>query len=215
MTGNKQVYTIVYNALDNFGSSIISKVRLYDIVNKVISKNQSTANIINTLKRKNKIIYLFNDYFYILNSDEQIKKYYKYSAEEMVFIILNKLKISWHLGLHSALLINNVNSKDDVFHQVPKTTIIVNSSYSKSIVILNQKFIFKKQTQSREVGINKRNTKNRVTFYYSDLERTYLEYIYYTSASPIAKNILNSNKLEEYLQYFPKTLYNKVNINEK
>ena len=210
MTRKKQVLMIAYNKLDNFGSSIIHKSKLYDIL-KVIILEYSNINImIDNLKKQNKIKYVFEDYFYILNSDEQVKGYVKYSINEIVFLILNKLKIDWHIGLYSALLINNVECKYDLFHQIPTTTIIINSKYSKTIQILNQKYIFKKQQNYRLIGIKKKITKNRITFYYSDIERTYLEYIYYTHSSNIDQNTLNINKINEYLQYFPKTLSNRV-----
>ncbi len=198
-----QTYAIIYNQLDTFNNQFIHKDTMCDILNKFEPKERNTKNILRNLQNQNKIKYLFNNYFYILTSDEQIKKYYKYSAKEMVFVVLNKLKIKWHLGLYSALQINNIDHKNDLYHQIPKTTIIINSKFSKTIMVLKQSFIFKKQ-QHIEVHIEKAKTNNRITFYYSDLERTHIEYIYYNKASPIDKDILNTNKINKYLNIFQK-----------
>jgi hypothetical protein len=170
--------------------------------------------MISILKTKNKIKLIFSNYFYILNSDEQIKNYYKYSTEEIVFLILNKLKIKWYLALHSSLLINNINYNLDM-HQIPKTTVIINSRYSKTLKILNQTFIFKKQLNFRLIGLLESKTKNSIKFYFSDLERTYLDYLYYNNKSIVDLDIINKDKLKLYLTYFPKMLFNKVYLDEQ
>jgi hypothetical protein len=207
---NNQVISSIYNQLDNFGHSFINKSRLHILLNK-LNLGIDIDKIIIKLKKLNKIKYVFDNYYYILNSDEQIKGYYKYSVEEMVFIILNKLKIKWYLGLHSAVIINNLSINEDLFHQIPKSTIIINSKYSKRVKILNQDFIFRIQKNLLSFGIVSKKTKNKIIFNYSDLERTYIDYLYYTHKSPISKNLLNINIVKKYLLNFPKDIIEIVN----
>ncbi|GEM_PF-1076959 len=202
----------ICNKLDTINGQFIHKSMLYNIVKEFLPSNKSLKNTIRNLKNNNKIKYLFQDYFYILSSDEQIKKYYRYSPKEMVFVILNKLKIKWYLGLYSALQIHNLRSQEDLFHQVPKTTLIINSKFSRKINILNEPIIFKKQKQI-SCGINKSTTNNRITFYYSDLERTHIDYIFYFKKSNLNPKKLDLTKLKKHLKSFPVKIYNMV-INE-
>lgn len=207
---NNQLILSIYNQLDNFGHSFINKVRLQLLLDEL--NVEDIDKIIMKLTSLNKIKYIYENYYYILNSDEQTKGYYKYSVEEMVFTILNKLKLDWYLGLHSALIINNLSIKEDLFHQIPKSTIIINSKYSKSIKILNHKFIFKKQKYLNYSGvISNKKTKNRISFKYSDLERTNIDYLYYTHKSPIPKNLLNFNVVKKYLSNLSKDIIEAVN----
>ncbi len=214
MDKHSSLLKTIYNQLDNFGSAVIHKSRLCTILNSISSNKLEINKMISILKTKNKIKLIFSNYFYILNSDEQIKNYYKYSTEEIVFLILNKLKIKWYLALHSSLLINNINYNLDM-HQIPKTTVIINSRYSKTLKILNQTFIFKKQLNFRLIGLLESKTKNSIKFYFSDLERTYLDYLYYNNKSIVDLDIINKDKLKLYLTYFPKMLFNKVYLDEQ
>jgi hypothetical protein len=208
---NNQLILSIYTQLDNFGHSFINKDRLCLLLNE-LNIIEDLDDIIIKLNNLNKIKYIFDNYYYILNSDEQTKGYYKYSVEEMVFTILTKLKIDWYLGLHSALIINNLSIKDDLFHQIPKSTIIINSKYSKSIKILNQQFILKKQKYLNYSGvISNKKTKNRISFKYSDLERTNIDYLYYTHKSPIPKNLLNLNVFKKHLSNLSKDIIEAVN----
>jgi len=214
MDKHSSLLKTIYNQLDNFGSAVIHKSRLCTILNSISSNKLEINKMISILKTKNKIKLIFSNYFYILNSDEQIKNYYKYSTEEIVFLILNKLKLKWYLALHSSLLINNINYNLDM-HQIPKTTVIINSRYSKTLKILNQTFIFKKQLNFRLIGLLESKTKNSIKFYFSDLERTYLDYLYYNNKSIVDLDIINKDKLKLYLTYFPKMLFNKVYLDEQ
>jgi len=183
-----------YNLLDGLSQKIISKTAL---CNKLSSLNiDSCSNLLRKLKRNNKISYLFNDYFYILNSDEQLKKYHLYSRLEQIATILNKQKIKWHFGLQASLVFYN--------KQIPNSIIIINNTYSKKIKLLNTKLIFKKQKYYSNVGLKKTISKNRIKLYYSDLERTYLDYLYLKEKPDIKINNLNLKKLNLYKKNYPK-----------
>lgn len=184
----------LYNLLDGQSQKIISRTSL---CSKLSSLNiGSCSNIIRKLKRNNKICYLFNDYFYIFNSDEQLKKYQLYSRLEQIATVLNKQKIKWHFGLHSSLVFYN--------KQVSNSIIIVNNIYSKKIKLFDTKLIFKKQKYYSNIGIKEIISKNRIKIYYSDIERTYLDYLYFKEKSELKVENLNLKKLNLYKQNYPK-----------
>lgn len=184
----------IYNKLDGQSQKIISK---FTLCSKLMDLHaDSCVNLIRTLKRSNKICYLFNDYFYILNSDEQLKKYHLYSKLEQIATILNKQKIKWHFGLYSSLTLHN--------HQIPNSIIIVNNFYSKKIKLFNTKLIFKKQKYYCSIGVKQINSKNRIKLYFSDLERTHLDYLYFRLKSDIQLDDLNLKKLNLYKKDYPK-----------
>jgi hypothetical protein len=200
--------------LDNQNIKIISKDRLFNILLPIIKKD-SFENILRKLKRQNKIKYLFNNYFYILDSNEQTNQYFNYSVLEMIATILNKQKIKWHFGLHSSSSFINLNyssfkdnsSKIKYNTQVYNKIIIINNKYSKKIKLLDHNLIFKKQSIYSFIGIKKIKSNNRVTFNFSDLERTYLDYIYFHLHPDIDKDNLNKKTLREHKNLFPKINY--------
>jgi len=185
---------VLYNLLNSNSQKVISKTTLCSKLS-VINLGCS-SNLIRKLKRNNKISYLFNDYFYILNSDEQLKKYHLYSRLEQIATVLNKQKIKWHFGLHSSLTLCN--------KQIPNSIVIINNAYSKKTKLFNTKLIFKKQKYYSNVGLKQITSKNRIKLYYSDLERTYLDYLYLKEKLDLKIDNLNLKKLNAYRKDYPK-----------
>lgn len=184
----------LHNILDGHSKKVLSKTALCSKLSDV--NLGSCSNLIRKLKRNNKISYLFNDYFYILNSDEQLKKYHLYSLLEQIATVLNKQKIKWHFGLHFSLTLCN--------KQIPNSIVIINNIYSKKIKLFNTKLIFKKQKYYSTVGLKQITSKNRIKLYYSDLERTYLDYLYLKEKPDLKIENLNFKKLNYYRKDYPK-----------
>jgi hypothetical protein len=129
-----------------------------------------------------------------------------YSINEMVYTILNKLNIKWYLGLYSALERNNIVWQGVV------NPIIVNSEFSGEKKILGVRYKFYKMKSDKfDLGRIKKITKNRITFYYSDPEKTYIDFIYFKKNPPLElSNIRKYEKLRLYLKIYSKNFKKRV-----
>ena len=124
----------------------------------------------------------------------------------MVYAILNKLNVKWYLGLYSALERNNIVWQGVV------NPIIVNSELSGEKKILEVKYKFYKMKRDKlDFGHIKKITKNRITFYYSDPEKTYIDFIYFNKNPPSELSNANKNeKLRLYLKNYSKNFKKRV-----
>jgi len=142
----------------------------------------------------------------VLNPNEQKGSFTEYSTNEMVYAILNKLNICWYLGLESALERNNL------IWQSVVNPIILNSEFSGDKRILDVKYRFRKMRREKlDFGVVKQTTKNRITFYYSDPEKTCLDYIYFHKKIPSElSSVKHNEKLKSYLAHYPKSFKKKA-----
>lgn len=201
---NKEV---IFNVLSNFGAKLVSKNQLKLKFSSVLqSNNNELDNLIKNLRKKKWIKYIFQSYFYILDPEEIQEKYMKYSSNEAVFAVLNKLNIDWYLGLESAVIENKLS------WSMLSRTVIINSKISGVRKILGAIYEFKKMKPSLfKIGIKSRESKNRLKFYYSDYAKTMIDYYYFRKNPPLElreKN--NSNLLADYLKNYPKAFKKKV-----
>ncbi len=196
---------IVRNILGSFKDKLVSKKQLERSFRDVLQDKYS-ENIIVKLRKNREIIYVLKGYYYLLNSREKEGSYTEYTTSEMVHTILNKLNIKWYLGLYSALERNNI------IWQGVVNPIILNSDISDEKKILEIKYQFHKiKRELLDFGHIKKITKNRITFYYSDPEKTYIDFIYFNKNPPLElSNFKNNEKLRSYLKNYSKNFKKKV-----
>jgi len=196
---------IVRNILESFKDKLVSKKQLTRTIGDVLQDKYS-QNIIVNLRKNRDIIYVFKGYYYLLSSKEKEGSYNEYSTNEMVYAILNKLNIKWYLGLYSALERNNI------IWQGVVNPIIVNSELSGEKKILEVKYKFYKMKRDKlDFGHIKKITKNRITFYYSDPEKTYIDFIYFNKNPPSElSNFKKNEKLRLYLKNYSKNFKKRV-----
>jgi len=196
---------IIRNILESFKDKLVSKRQLVRAFTDVLQDKYS-ENIIVNLRQNRDILYVFKGYYYLLDPKEKKGAYSEYSTNEMIYAILNKLNVKWYLGLYSALERNNIVWQGVV------NPIIVNSEFSVEKKILGVKYKFYKMKRDKlEFGHIKKITKNRITFYYSDPEKTYIDFIYFNRNPP--SELLNATKNEKlrlYLKNYSKNFKKKV-----
>jgi len=196
---------IIRNILDSLNEKVVSKKQLVSAFRDVSQGNYSETLIAN-LRRNRDILYVFKGYYYVLDPHEQQGSFTKYSPDEMVYAILNKLNIRWYLGLESALERNNL------IWQGVVNPVILNSELSGEKKILGVKYRFHKMKREMvDFGYVKKTTKNRITFYYSDPEKTYLDYVYLHKRIPSELSTVKRNeKVKSYLAHYSKVFKKKV-----
>jgi hypothetical protein len=196
---------VVRNILDSLAEKIVSKKQLISAFRNVIH-NESVESLIANLRRNGEILYVFKGYYYILDPAERQGGYTKYSSEEMVYATLNNLNIRWYLGLESALERNRITWQGVV------SPIIINSSFSGNRRILGIPYRFRKMKRSLfEFGFVKKTTKNRIVFYYSDPEKTLLDYQYFHRRIPDELSPYKHTKTaHSYVQQYSQNSKRKV-----
>ncbi len=196
---------ILRNILDSIKDKLVSKKQLVTAFRDVLQDKYSEKIIVNLRKNK-EIIYVFKGYYYLLNPKEKEGEYTEYSTSEMVYTVLNKLNIKWYLGFYSALEGNNI-----IWQGVVNPT-IVNSNISGEKKILGVKYQFHKMKRDLlSFGYIRMITKNRITFYYSDPEKTYIDFIYFNKNPPSELSAFKKNeKLKLYLKNYSKNFRKKV-----
>ena len=196
---------IIRNILESFKDKLVSKKQLERAFRDVLQDKYS-ENIIVNLRKNKDILYIFKGYYYLLDSKEKEGSYTNYSTNEMVYAILNKLNIKWYFGLYSALERNNIVWQGVV------NPFILNSNLSGEKKILEIKYQFHKiKRELLDFGYIKKITKNRITFYYSDPEKTYIDFIYFNKNPPLElSNFKNNEKLRSYLKNYSKNFKKKV-----
>jgi len=60
-------------------------------------------NIIEYLSKHNYIKRIFLGYYYINSYDEKERNFCNYLDKELIFLVLNKEKIKWYVGLNTAI----------------------------------------------------------------------------------------------------------------
>jgi hypothetical protein len=196
---------IIRNILDSFKDKLISKKQLTTAFRDVLQDKYS-ENIIINLRKNREIIYVFKGYYYLVNPKEKKGDYTEYSTSEMVYTVLNKLNIKWYLGLYSALEQNNI-----IWQGVVNPTII-NSTISGEKKILGIKYQFHKiKREILSFGYTKKTTKNRITYYYSDPEKTYIDFLYFNKNPPSEIAALKKKEtLKLYLKNYSKNFKKKA-----
>ena len=179
-------------------SDILRVIKEYnESINKVDIENAFWY-----LSRHGYITRIFLDYYYINSIEERELGYKKgYEGKELIYWVLNKVKWKWYLGLTSALY----ESREIL--QVPNNITIINDRISKEMNILGIDIKFIKMKKSLFFGLVSKITKNKVKYFYSDLAKTDLDFVYLRRHNKIDNK---TKKTEEYLKKYPKWLKKSI-----
>jgi len=163
------------------------------------------------LRKDNYIKRIMGDYYYVYSLEERYNHYCNFSEEELVFLVLEKMGLKWYLGLESAL------KENKIIWQVLNVIIIVNNHFSGIKKIGNSKFKFIKTKEKRfNFGLIKTKTNNKVAYFYSDLEKTYIDFLYFYKRKDIKimkKNLdfnVRKDKLKKYAKNYSKKIWEAV-----
>ncbi|MCK4997198.1 hypothetical protein KAS08_02745 [Candidatus Pacearchaeota archaeon] len=194
---------ILISILSN-SKKISTKIEINKLLKKYL-KSKYSANIFNSLTKRNMIKNIFINYYYILDPDEQLSKYTKQDSLQVVSQILNTEKINWYIGLESATKIHGLN------WQGLSTTTIINSKFSGTKRIFGSTYIFKKITKPiRKIKLLKKK-KGPHSVYFSDKEKTLIDYVYFRKKPPVElTREINNVVLQEYLKDYSKDFKRKV-----
>ncbi|HUS49238.1 MAG TPA: hypothetical protein VMZ91_03690 [Candidatus Paceibacterota bacterium] len=159
------------------------KILIKDEITKTIKEYsrvyKTKVNLISLwtyLRKDNYVKRILGNYYYVYSLEERYNHYCKFSEEELIFLVLEKMKIKWYLGLESALKENKIT------WQALNIVTIINNHFSGIKKLGNSKFRFIKTKNNKfKFGLIKKKTNNSVTYLYSDLEKTYLDFLYFSS----------------------------------
>lgn len=191
----------IYLAILNRNEKIIKKEKIVGII-KEYNKKFGKVSIYNSLwylSRYNYIKRIFLDYYYINSLEEKGLGTCKYEDKELLFEILNKEKVKWYLGLTSAKYYLGE------IWQFPTRMTIVNNRFSGKRKIEDATVKFIKIKEKLIFALISKKTKNKIKFYYSDIQKTNLDFLYIRQINEIPID----KKTREYAERFPKWLFKK------
>lgn len=198
-------HKVISNILHSFKDKIVSIKQLEKAFRDVL-QDKYDQSIIHNLRRTHDIMYVFKGYYYIISPEEKIGSYYQYSVNEMVYAVLNKCNINWYLGLESAL------EKNKLIWQSIARPVILNDTISGEKTIVNVPYEFHKMKKRfLGFGFDKKKTKNRITYYYSNPEKTFVDYHYFHKKIPSElTSFKKQKKTRSYLNNYSKSFKKKV-----
>ena len=159
----------IHEALLNRKEKVCHRSEIVELIKEYKKKFRSTIRITDSVKylsRHNYITRIFKGYYYLNSIDEQKRGYRSFEDRELLFIVLNKLKMGWYVGLSSAM---HYSGKS---WQVPSVTSIVNGDIAGEKNILGIKVRFSKLKKLSTDGLKKSKTRNNIPFYYSLPKKT-------------------------------------------
>ena len=195
---------------------IYSKEEIFKIIKDYerIYKRKVNLTSLWTYLRKDKYVKrILGDYYYAYSLEERHNQYCHFSEEELIFLVLEKMKAKWYLGLERALIENKVS------WQAINFAPIINSRFSGFKKLGNSKFKFIKTREKRlNFGLIGKKTNNGVKYFYSDIEKTYLDFLYFYSYEGkdiriIKKNLdfkVNKYRLRKYAKSYSKRVLEAV-----
>jgi len=159
-----------------------------------IVHSSAHKKIIEYLSKNRYIKRVFLSYYYVNSYDERERRFCSYMDKELLFLVLNKEKIKWYIGLNTALY------EQGKIWQTPNMIYIINNRISgkKKIVGANIKFL--KIKDNLIFGLKEKETKNHVPYFYSDPAKTYIDSVYFKEV----KHLTRIKNTKEYLRRFPK-----------
>ena len=191
---------------------VLSKKEIIEVIKehqKIYQKKLNFVSLWTYLRKDNYIKRIIGDYYYIFSLDERYNSYCQFSEEELIFLVLEKMKIRWYLGLENALKENKIN------WQVFNITTIINERFSGLKKLGNSQFRFIKTKKEKfNFGLIKKRTGNNVRYFYSDMEKTYLDFLYFYSYEGkdikiVEENLdfkVKKNKLRQYAKNYSKKI---------
>lgn len=195
--------TKIYEALLNRLDKVCSKEEIFLIINEFNKKFKGkikTDTGIKYLSRHGYIKRIFLSFYYINSVDERKRKYCSFEDRELLFLVLNKLKLKWYLGLSSALY------ESGKTWQSPAIINIINNKFSGKRKALKLNIRFFKTKEKLIFAVKSAKTKNNVRYFYSVPAKTYLDTVYFRT---INKSIREKD-IEKYIKKFPKWVEKKL-----
>ena len=188
----------IYEALLNRKERVCNKSDIVEIVkeyNRTIGKI-NVKNAVWYLSRHNYIKRVMLQFYYINKVDERERNFCLYEDKELIFIVMDKLKLRWYLGLGSALYMLGKT------WQTPNVITIINNRISGARRLLGLNVRFIKIKDSLIFGLKNGRTKNNISYYYSDLPKTYIDLAYLRESAKLTVE----KKTKSYLKEYPKWL---------
>ena len=191
---------------------VLSKKEIVEVIKehqKIYKKKLNFVSLWTYLRKDSYIKRIIGDYYYLFSLDERYNSYCQFSEEELIFLVLEKMKIRWYLGLENALKENKIN------WQVFNITTIINEKFSGLKKLGNSQFRFIKTKKEKfNFGLIKKRTGNNVRYFYSDMEKTYLDFLYFYSYEGkdikiVEENLdfkVKKNKLRQYAKNYSKKI---------
>lgn len=191
---------------------VFSKEEIFRIIREYEEIYKKKVNLLSLwvyLRKDRYIKRILGNYYYTFSLEERHDNYCRYSEEELVFIALEKMKINWYLSLERALIENKVSWQ--ALNIIP----LINDHFSGIKRLGNSKFKFIKAKEAMfKFGLINGRTNNNVNYFYSDLEKTYLDFLYLYSyegkdVESIKKNLdfkVNKKKLRKYAKQYSKKI---------
>ncbi|HLC53461.1 MAG TPA: hypothetical protein VJK03_02865 [Candidatus Nanoarchaeia archaeon] len=165
-------------------------------------KKVNMKNALWYFSRHGYITRIFLDYYYINSIEERELGYQQeYESREILFIVLNKAKWKWYIGLTSALY----ESRE--IWQVPNTLTIINDRITRKKRILGMDVKFIKMKKKLFFGLISKRTKKNVKYFYSEPAKTELDFIYLRRYDKIDNK---TKKTIEYARMYPKWLQKSI-----
>lgn len=208
MENRKKNASIIYEALLNrtegekAGANIVEKAKVEGITKEFNRKFKGKVDykeIIKYLSRHNYTKRIFMRFYYVNSIDERKRRYCRFQDRELLFLVLNRLKIKWYLGSSSAFY------ESGEAWQAPNIISIVNNKFSGKRKILGMIVKFYKLKSGLIFAFKKEKTKNKVEYFYSDNLKTHIDRAYLRINDGLFNTKGgNEQKLKEYLKRFPK-----------
>ncbi len=210
VTVKNSISRVIINKLRSKNERILSKEEIIKTIEDYQKIYKVKVNMISlwTYLRKDKYIQrILGDYYYVYSLEERHNHYCNLSEEELVFLVLEKMRLKWYLGLESAL------KKNKIAWQVFNVITLVNNHFSGIKKLGNSKFKFIKTKEKRlSFGLIRVETNNKVTYFYSDLEKTYLDFLYFYKGKDIEnmkKNLdfeIRKDRLKKYAKNYSRKI---------
>lgn len=195
---------------------ILSKLEIIKVIKeyqRVYNKKVNLISLWTYLRKDTYVKRIMGDYYYIYSLEERYNNYCQFSEEELIFWVLEKMKVRWYLGLETALKENKIS------WQALNVVTVINDKFSGFKKLGNSKFKFIKTKEKRfNFGLIENKTNNNVKYFYSDLEKTYLDFLYFYSYEGkdleiIKKNLdfeVRKNKLLIYTKNYSKKIQGAI-----
>ncbi len=189
---------------------IVSKeeiIKAIEDYQKIYKIKVNVLSLWTYLRKDNYVKRILGDFYYVYSLEERYKHYCNLSEEELVFLVLEKMRLKWYLGLESALKANKI------IWQALNILVVVNDYFSGVKKLGNTKLKFIKTKENRlNFGLIKKETNNKITYFYSDLEKTYLDFLYFYKEKDIKtmKKNLDFEVRKDILQKYAKNYSNKI-----
>ena len=210
VTIKNKISRAIIDKLRSEKEKILSKGEIIKIIEgyqKIYKIKVNMISLWTYLRKDNYIKRILGDYYYVYSLEERYNHYCNLSEEELVFLVLEKMRLRWYLGLESAL------KKNKITWQALNVIIIVNNYFSGIKELGNSKFKFIKTKEKRfNFGLIKAETNNKIIYFYSDLEKTYMDFLYFYKGEDIEtmrKNLdfkVRRDRLKKYAKDYSKKI---------